>query len=59
MTHISREQGVAAERAALSLVVGAQDNQDVLQRYHDGERPNHQGQDLYDIAPAWGTGECG
>ena len=57
--HVSRKQGVAAERAALALVVGAQNNKNIFQRHHDGERPYDQGQDLNDIALARQIGECG
>lgn len=39
-TYVSGEERVAAECTALTLVVGAKDDEDVFGSDHEGERPD-------------------
>lgn len=39
-TYISRQQRVRAECAAFAIVVGSQDDQNILESDYDGKRPD-------------------
>lgn len=48
-TYIASEERIAAERAAFAFVVGTQDDEDILESHNERQRPDDNGQDLYQI----------
>ena len=58
MTYIASEERIAAKCAALALIVGMQDDEDILQGDNYGEGPQDDGQDLNEVIIGWRGGEC-
>ena len=57
--YISCQQGVAAESAPFTLIVGMQNNEHVFDSDHEGERPDDKRKDLKHIVVVWCAGEGG
>jgi hypothetical protein len=50
--YIAAEQRVGAESSSFSIVVGAENDDDILERYHQGQRPEDDRQDPNEVGIA-------
>lgn len=58
-TYIASQEGVTRECTSLTLVVRPQDQENIFQRDHDRQGPQHQGEHLQQALIVWRSRECG